>query len=131
MAVGIVASIASLLVGSAIISQLSHLGAEPLELSSNIKKIADGKLSIKIENNNSREGSIVKEINKMSSRLKDVIHDVNKVSSDLNSTAIHMLDSSEKSKKDLLKQQQQTEKKIFHHTHTTSHINHHLVVCGK
>jgi methyl-accepting chemotaxis protein len=37
--VAIVASIASFIIGSAIITQLSHLGAEPLELSINIKKL--------------------------------------------------------------------------------------------
>jgi methyl-accepting chemotaxis protein len=107
--VGISASIASFMVGSAIISQLSHLGAEPLELSINIKKIADGNLSLKIDDTDAREGSIVKEINKMSAQLNLVITDVNEVSSNLTTTADHLLASSEKTMHDLHNQQQQTE----------------------
>ncbi len=107
--VSVAAGLASIIVGSAIISQLSFLGAEPLELSTSIKKIADGSLSLKIRDDNSREGSIVKEINKMSGRLHDVINDVNDVSKNLNSTAAHLLGTSEKTKHDLHNQQQQTE----------------------
>lgn len=107
--VGILASIASFIVGSAIISQLSHLGAEPLELSLNIKKIADGNLSVKIKDEDAREGSIVKEINKMSGQLNLVINDVGEVSSNLTTTADYLLTSSEKTMRELHNQQQQTE----------------------
>ena len=107
--VAIIASIASLIIGSAIISQLSHLGAEPLELSINIKKIADGNLSLKINDEFARDGSIVKEINKMSAQLHLVIGDVNNVSGDLSNTAGYLLASSEKTMHELHNQQQQTE----------------------
>lgn len=107
--VGVIASIASFIVGSAIISQLSHLGAEPLELSLNIKKIADGNLSVKIKDEDAREGSIVKEINKMSGQLNLVINDVGEVSSNLTTTADYLLASSEKTMHELHNQQQQTE----------------------
>lgn len=107
--VGVIASIASFIVGSAIISQLSHLGAEPLELSLNIKKIADGNLSLKIKDEGARDGSIVKEINKMSGQLNLVINDVGQVSSNLTTTADYLLTSSEKTMHELHNQQQQTE----------------------
>lgn len=107
--VGVVASIASFIIGSAIISQLSHLGAEPLELSVTIKKIADGNLSLKIKDDNARDGSIVKEINKMSGQLNLVINDVGEVSSNLTTTADYLLASSEKTMHELHNQQQQTE----------------------
>lgn len=107
--VGILASIASMIVGSTIIAQLSHLGAEPLELSTNIKKIADGNLSLKIADQDAPDNSIVREINKMSDRLKSVIGEVNSVSNDLSSTASHLLTSSEKTMQDLHNQHRQTE----------------------
>jgi len=107
--VAIVASIASFIIGSAIISQLSHLGAEPVELSLNIKEIADGNLSLKINDSNARDGSVVKEINKMSGQLHNVIDDVRHVSTDLNATADHLLASSQKTMNELFNQQQQTD----------------------
>ncbi|RYE37643.1 MAG: hypothetical protein EOP48_28385, partial [Sphingobacteriales bacterium] len=69
IAVAIIASIASVIIGSAIISQLSLLGSEPGELSKNIKEIADGHLSLKINEAHAREGSVVREINKMAGQL--------------------------------------------------------------
>jgi len=107
--VAIIASIASVIVGSAIISQLSLLGSEPRELSNNIKEIAAGRLSLKIDETRAREGSVVKEINKMSGQLNNVIGDVNNVSNDLTATAQHLLASSEKTMYELHNQQQQTE----------------------
>jgi len=107
--VAIVASIASFIIGSAIISQLSHLGAEPLELSRSIKKIADGNLSLKINDESARDGSIVREINKMSGQLRHVINDVNDVGGNLSVTADSLLASSEKTMHELYNQQQQTE----------------------
>ena len=107
--VAIIASIASVIVGSAIISQLSLLGSEPRELSNNIKEIAAGRLSLKIDETRAREGSVVKEINKMSGQLNNVIGDVNNVSNDLTATARHLLASSEKTMYELHNQQQQTE----------------------
>lgn len=110
--VGVIASIASFIIGSAIISQLSHLGAEPLELAVNIKKIAGGNLSLKINDENSRDGSIVKEINKMSGQLHLVINDVSEVSSNLTTTADYLLTSSEQTMHELHRQQQQTEQVV-------------------
>lgn len=107
--VAIIASIASFIVGSTIISQLSLLGSEPRELSKNIKEIAGGRLSLKIDEAQARDGSVVKEINKMAGQLNSVMGDVNNVSSDLTETADDLLASSEKTMHDLHNQQQQTE----------------------
>jgi len=107
--IALLASIASFFVGSTIINQLSCLGGEPDEVATTVQAIARGNLSLKIDDRNAKDGSIVKEMNQMCKQLNDVISDVGNVSTKLNNTSALLLQNSEKSIGELQAQHQQTE----------------------
>ncbi|RYY02344.1 MAG: methyl-accepting chemotaxis protein [Gammaproteobacteria bacterium] len=105
----IAASIASIYVGSTILSQLSYLGGEPREVATAVKEIAAGNLSITFHENTLRDGSVTKELNKMSRQLKQVIHGVITISNDLAHNAHDLENTSKKTIIDLQNQQTQTD----------------------
>lgn len=109
IAIALLASIASLFVGSTIINQLSCLGGEPDAVAVTVQAIARGDLSLKIDDRHARDGSIVKEMNQMCRQLNSVIGDVGAVSNELHKTSEQLTQNSQRTIVELQAQHQQTE----------------------
>ncbi|HWV14074.1 MAG TPA: methyl-accepting chemotaxis protein, partial [Cellvibrio sp.] len=107
--IALLASIASLFVGSTIISQLAFLGGEPAEVAASVQAIARGNLSLKLDDTHARDGSIVKEMNQMCQQLNSVIGEVSNVSTQLHQTSAELTQNSKKTTLELQGQHQQTE----------------------
>lgn len=107
--IALLASVASLLVGSTIISQLSCLGGEPAEVATTVQAIARGNLSLTINDRHAKDGSIVKEMNQMCRQLNTVISDVGAVSTELHKTSEQLTQNSQRTIMELQAQHQQTE----------------------